>query len=499
MTPLRVVIVGGGSSGWMAAAAFTCLLPPSACTVRLIESDEIGIVGVGEATLPHVRYFFERLGIDEPAFVAATEATMKLGIEFVGWGAPGDSYIHPFGGYGRPIAGAEFQHAWARGRRLGIAKRLEPYSFAVAAARAGRFARPSPDRSDIRSTFDYAYQFDATLYARFLRAHAEGHGLRRTEGRVVAVTRDATSGDIASVTLASGEVVAGDLFIDCSGFRALLIGETLASPWQDWTHLLPCDRAMAVPCANTGPLHPYTKATARAAGWQWTIPLQHRTGNGYVYSSALISDDAAAATLLANLPGPALAEPRPLRFRSGRRTASWTGNCVAVGLASGFLEPLESTSLYLAQIAVTTLLDLWPGSPVDPRLRAEFNRRIDREYDRVRDFLVLHYHATSGYDTDLWRHVRTMTLPDSLAEKIELFRATAHVTRYHDGLFAPESWLAVFEGQGIVPTNHSRIVDGLEPDALARRLGEIEREVATALTTLPSHDDHLRGLRAAAA
>ena len=493
-TPLRVVIVGGGSSGWMAAAAFATLLPRGAATVTLIESDEIGTVGVGEATLPHVRDFFERLGIDEPAFVAATHATMKLGIEFVGWGAAGDSYIHPFGGYGAPIAGAEFQHGWARARTLGLAKPLEAYGFAVQVARAGKFGRPVGDRRDVRSTFNYAYQFDAALYARALRAHAEPRGVIRREGRVVAVARDGESGEITTLTLASGETIAGDLFIDCSGFRALLIGDTLESPWEDWTHLLPCDRALAVPCANVGPLAPYTRASARAAGWQWTIPLQHRTGNGYVYASALISDDEAARELLANLPGPALGDPRPLRFRAGRRTASWTGNCVAVGLASGFLEPLESTSIYLAQIAVTTLLELWPGSPVDPRLRRAFNRRIDREYDRVRDFLVLHYHATTRDDAELWRYVRTMTVPDSLAETIALFRETAHIPRYQDGLFAPESWLAVMEGQRIVPRGHARAVDAVDGDTLAKALRAVEADIAMGLMTMPSHDQYLRTL-----
>ena len=490
-----VVIVGGGTSGWMAAAALAGMLPPALRSIRLVESDEIGTVGVGEATLPHVRSFFQGLGLDEADFIAQTEATIKLGIEFVGWGKAGNSYIHPFGGYGEAIAGAEFQHAWTRAFRAGLTDALEPYSYSVQLARAGRFDLPSRERTDIAASYDYAYQFDATLYGRYLRRYAEGRGVRRTEGRVVDVQLDAASGNISEIRLASGEAIRGDLFIDCSGFRALLIGEALETGWEDWSHLLPCDRAFAVPCDNVGPLMPYTRATARKAGWQWQIPLQHRTGNGYVFSSAFTSEDEAAATLLANLPGKAQADPRLLRFSAGRRSHSWTKNCIAVGLASGFLEPLESTSLYLAQIAVTTLMDLWPGKTIDPRLSYEFNRRVDREYDRVRDFLVLHYHANSRDDAELWRHVAHMQVPDSLRESLELFTETSHIVRYVDGLFAPESWLAVYVGQDVVPQGYSRMVDGIPADALSARLAGLRQRIDASVSERPTHEAFLARMR----
>ncbi len=494
--PLRVVIVGGGTSGWMAGAALATVLksgqPDAIANVRLVESSEIGTVGVGEATLPQVKDFNDYLGINEAEFMRRTNATFKLGIEFVDWGKRGNSYIHPFGAFGYPIGGVEFQHYWVRGRRLGLTSPLEAYSYAVVASRRHRFDFPSEDLTSIRSTYSYAYHFDAGLYAAYLREFAEARGLKRTEGKVVDVRQNADSGDIAAIVLESGEVIEGDLFIDCSGFRALLIGQTLKVGWEDWTPWLPCDRAVAVPCESVADITPYTRATALEAGWQWRIALQHRIGNGYVYSSRFIDDDAAAARVLGNLDGRPLADPRVLKFSAGRRTHSWTNNCVAVGLASGFLEPLESTSIYLAQIAVTNLLQMLPARAIDPALRDEFNRLVDNEYDRVRDFLVLHYHANSRDDSELWRYARNMPIPDSLAFKIEQFRHRGHITQYKDGLFSPASWLAVFNGQDINPEGYDRLADNLSDDMVREKLDELESRIRVNVEAMPDHTQFIR-------
>ncbi|MBW8910974.1 MAG: tryptophan 7-halogenase, partial [Sphingomonas sp.] len=360
----RVVIVGGGTAGWMTAAALARLLPGRR-DIRLVESEEIGIVGVGEATLPHIRAFNERLGIREADFMSWTRGTFKLGIEFRDWGKHGDSYIHPFGTFGRGRGEVDFHHYWARLKMMGAdIPPLEEFSFGCMMARMNRFDLPSTDSSSLSSTFGYAYQFDATLFAPYLRALAEGLGVRRTEGMVVDVTRDGESGDIVSITLRDGEIVEGDLFVDCSGFRSLLLGGALEEPFQDWSHWLPADRAMAMPCHTRTEVTPYTSAIAMPSGWRWRIPLQHRTGNGYVYSSAFLSDDDAARALEAAVEGEPIAPPRPLRFRTGRRERSWVNNCVAIGLASGFLEPLESTSIYLVQAAITALVELFPETRV---------------------------------------------------------------------------------------------------------------------------------------
>ncbi|MBW8733277.1 MAG: tryptophan 7-halogenase [Asticcacaulis sp.] len=473
-TPLRVVIIGGGTSGYMCAAALTGAIKPGLCDVRLIESEDIGTVGVGEATLPHVRDFNRFVGIDEAEFMRMTQATIKLGIEFVDWGKKGNSYIHPFGAFGHNWAGIEFHHHWLRAKQHGLGPgSLEDYSFAIAAARARRFDFPSEDLKTVQSTYSYAYHFDAGLYAAYLRGFAEARGLLRTEGRVVDVTLDATSGDIATVTLASGETVEGDLFIDCSGFRALLIGQALNVGWEDWSPWLPCDRAMAVPCARSEDFTPFTRSTALEAGWQWRIPLQHRTGNGYVYASRFISDEAAAERLLGNLDGPALADPKLLRFQAGRRVKSWYRNCLTIGLSCGFLEPLESTSIYLAQISIMTLIQRLPTLPIDPRLSDEFNRVIDMEYERVRDFLILHYHAQTREDGELWRYTRDMPVPDSLVWRTAQFRHRGHIRRYKDGLFSPDSWLAVFVGQDIEAGHHNRMAEVIDLVSLEQKLGEL--------------------------
>jgi tryptophan halogenase len=498
--PFKVVILGGGTSGWMCASALCGVLKPgmpnSLVDVRLVESTEIGTVGVGEATLPHIKEFNDYLGINEAEFMRKTQATFKLGIEFRDWGQLGNSYIHPFGTYGQAMGGVEFHHYWTRARVGGYAAPLEDFSYAIQAARAGKFDFPSEDKVSIKSTFSYAYHFDAGLYAAFLREWSEARGLKRTEGKVSHVTLKPDNGHIHSLTLESGEVIEADLFIDCSGFRGLLIEENLKAGWEDWSQWLPCDRALAVPSPRTGDFPSYTRSTALSAGWQWRIPLQHRTGNGYVYASDFISDEDAAQALLGNLDGGALMDPKPLRFKAGRRRKSWYKNCLTIGLSSGFLEPLESTSIYLAQIAVTTLLQLFPagkgGDAIDETLADEFNRLVDVEYERVRDFLILHYKANTRTDAPLWEYTRNMTVPDSLAHKIEQYRHRGHVRKYKDGLFAQPSWLAVFNGQGIEAQAYDRMADNMDDKTLIEKLDDIRGRIRANVDAMPDHAEFVR-------
>jgi len=494
--PLKIVIVGGGTAGWMTAAAFASVLRPEHRQIRLIESSDIGIVGVGEATLPHIRFFNRRIGIDEPELMAKTQATFKLGIEFCDWARLGDSYIHPFGAYGSRIAGVPFHHYWLRQQAMGVNTPIEDYSLAIVASRKNKFALPAEDPSALLSTFGYAFQFDASLYAAYLRVFAEARGVQRTDGKIVDVRLRGDDGWIESVKLEDGSSVTGDLFIDCSGFRGLLIEQALKTGYDEWTRWLPCDRAAAVPCENTYPLPPYTRATAREAGWQWRIPLQHRTGNGYVYSSQFISDDEAGSRLMARLPGKALADPRFLRFTAGRRRKTWNRNCVAIGLAGGFLEPLESTSIYLIQIAITQLLDYLTdhssGGNFDARIVEAYNRWIEMEYDRVRDFLILHYHATERDDAPIWNYCRTMDVPDSLKHKMELFRHRARVVTYKDGLFLEPSWLAVYFGQRVMPTAYDPLADAIDGEDLKSRLRLVREQIQTAVVHMPTHEEFLQ-------
>ena len=493
----RVVIVGGGTAGWMTAAALVRLLP-HACTVDLVESEEIGIVGVGEATLPHLRAFVESLGIDEAEFMRATHATFKLGIDFRDFGRIGTSYLHPFGDFARPVNNVPFYHYWLRMRAEGRSDELFDYSVANAMAAANRFTPPSADRASLLSTISYAYQFDSTLFGPYLRRYAEARGARRTEGKVVAVEQDPQSGDVAALRLENEARIEGDLFIDCSGFRSLLLGGTMAESWEDWSHWLPCDRAVALPCAPpAGAIEPYTRATAMSAGWRWRIPLQHRVGNGYVYSSAHISDEEAADAIVAAVEGEPMADPRVLRFRAGRRRHSWVGNVVGIGLASGFLEPLESTSIYLVQGAIAQLVELFPIDAIDPADRDSFNRMTDVEYDRIRDFLILHYHATSRDDSGFWNHVRTMAVPDSLAEKIALFRHAGRVSRYSQGLFFEPSWIAVFVGQGIVPNGWDQRADAPDSTSLGQAMDGLRAQIGQAVDAMPDHKAYIAARNAA--
>lgn len=493
-----VLIVGGGTAGWMTAAALAHKLAGTGITVRLIESAEIGTVGVGEATVPHIRHFNASLGFDEADFMARTNATFKLGIEFRNWGRKGDSYIHPFGTFGEPIGGVDFHQHWVRAKHVGVAAPLDAYSFPVAMARLDRFAHPVAEADDLRGTYSYAYQFDAGLYARFLRDYAEARGVERIEGKIVDVALDTESGFVRSVTLDGGVTLAADLFIDCSGFRGLLIEGALEAGYEDWQHWLPCDRAIALPCPNVGAIGPYTRATALDAGWAWRIPLQHRAGNGHVYASAFLDDERALQALLAQLDAPPLAEPNRLRFTAGKRRRQWVGNCVALGLAAGFLEPLESTSIHLIQVGIERLLDLFPTNDWDPLDAAEFNRMMDLEYERVRDFIILHYCATQRDETDFWNHVRTMTLPDTLADKLALFRERGVVVNYRQGMFLEPSWLAVYLGQNILPDQVSPLAvsDAAKLDA---ELTGIARRIAATAATAPGHQPSLDAMRRAIA
>ncbi|MFZ3001998.1 MAG: tryptophan halogenase family protein [Undibacterium umbellatum] len=485
----NITIVGGGSAGWMAATALATYLGKGA-TIRLVESEEIGIVGVGEASVPHIRLFNGQwLGIDEAEFVKRTQGTIKLGIQFNDWGRIGDSYIHGFGAIGRSLGPLPFHQFWLKLFLSGRAAPIGDYSPQTVMAPRGKFAprdhnaAPNSPLADIA----YAYHFDATLYARYLRELAESRGVQRIEGKVVGVKQRAHDGFVESLTLDSGTVVDGELFIDCSGFRALLIEQTLKTGYLDWTHYLPCDRALAVPSEAVDPITPYTRASARAAGWQWRIPLQHRVGNGYVYSSQHISDDEAAATLLANLDGKALAEPRQLQFTTGMRKKFWNKNVVALGLASGFLEPLESTSIYLAQSGITRLLSLFPKSDFNPLLAERYNRESVTEYERIRDFLVLHYHATERTDTPFWNHCRTMEIPDSLREAIELFRYDGRYFRNGEDFFALPSWVQVMLGQRITPQGYHPIVDDMPEDKLLDYVEGMRTTFMHAVSAMPTH------------
>ena len=485
----RVVILGGGTAGWMTAAALVSQLS-SSCTVQLIESEEIGIVGVGEATLPHLRAFVAMLGLNEAEFMKATHATFKLGIEFRDFGSIGSRYLHPFGSFGTELGGVHFHHYW---RRLGAPPEvLFDCSIANVMAERSRFAPPSGDTSSALSTYNYAYQFDATRFAPYLRDWTLARGAERIEARVVDCERDGESGDVTALLLDSGVRVEGDLFIDCSGFRSILLGQTMGAEWEDWSRWLPCDRAVAAPCASPdGPIEPYTRATAMTAGWRWRIPLRHRIGNGYVYSSSHLSDEAATDALLASIEGDPLAEPRLLRFSAGRRKQSWVGNVVGIGLASGFLEPLESTSIYLAQGAIAQLIDLFPIGRATDADRAEFSHVVDLEYDRIRDFLILHYHATTRDDSPFWDHVRTMRVPDSLAEKIELWREAGRVSKYSHGLFFEPSWIAVYVGQGLIPEHWDARADQFDAAQLAAAMDRLRGQISTAVDAMPDHADYL--------
>ena len=482
--PIRkILIVGGGSAGWMTAAALAANLAQG-CEIALIESEEIGTVGVGEATIPPIRTFNQMLGIDEAEFMKRTQASYKLGIEFVNWGRAGHRYFHPFGPHGRAFDVVPVHQHWLLARAAGETAEFDEHSMAWHLAKANRFVRPSGDPRSVLSTFDYAYHFDAGLYARYLRAYSEARGVVRHEGKIGSVQQNGQTGFVTGVTLEDGRNLEAELFIDCSGFRGLLIEGALKAGYVDWTHWLPCDRAVAIPCEKAGEFTPYTRSTAREAGWQWRIPLQHRTGNGHVYSSQFTSDEAALDVLLANLDGKPLADPNRLRFTTGMRRKFWDKNVVAVGLSSGFLEPLESTSLHLIQAGISKLLALFPDTSFDPAVIAEYNHIATTEMERIRDFIVLHYKLMDR-DEPMWRHTAAMDVPDTLAFKIEHFRRYGrHIPRDMD-LFAPPSWHAVQIGQFNLP-------EGTDPLGAYRPsgrewLGKLRNAMASEAARQPSH------------
>ncbi len=485
-----ICIVGGGSAGWMAAAALSTALQGSV-RIDLIESDEIGTVGVGEATIPPIRLFNNQLGIAEDEFLRATKGSFKLGIEFVNWGTLGHRYFHPFGTFGADFDRVPVHQWWLRERARGDPSSLDELSMAWVAAREERFAHPTRDPGLVQSTYDYAYHFDAGLYARYLRTLSETRDVTRHEGKIARVRRAGDAGLIEAVTLADGRVFEADLWIDCSGFRGLLIEETLHAGYEDWSHWLPCDRAVAVPCAHVQGLTPYTRSTAQSAGWQWRIPLQHRVGNGYVYCSRHISDDEATATLLAGLDGEALAEPRPLRFVTGRRRSAWTGNCVAIGLSAGFMEPLESTSLHLVQSGLQRLLALFPDRDFDPIVSDEFNALTRMEWERIRDFLILHYKLTRRDDTPLWRECSAMPIPPELSHKIAHFRRYGRLVSEGPELFLNPSWLAVHIGQGNLPERWEPMVDARTHVDAPKMLAGLRRVMRDAAGDMPHHADAL--------
>jgi tryptophan halogenase len=486
----RIVVVGGGTAGWMAAAALARFVGGSGRRIVLIESEAIGTVGVGEGTIPPILEFNHQLGIDETEYLRETKATYKLGIDFVGWKREGDRYFHQFGKIGRPLNGVSLHQLWLKYRGELSVRPLAGYSMSAVAAAQHRFAHPAQDPADPLSQIAFAYHFDASAYGRFLRRYAENLGAERIEGRIVDVEQDAETGFVTAVKLDDDRRVRGDFFIDCSGFRSLLLGQTLGVPFEDWTHWLPCDRAVAVASERTSPLLPYTRSTAHSAGWQWRIPLQHRTGNGHVYCSAGLSDDEATATLLSNLDGEAMGEPRLLRFKAGRRTKAWEKNVVAIGLSSGFLEPLESTSIHLIQHGVQKLLALFPSRGISPAEQDEFNRDLADNYDPVRDFIILHYHANERAEP-FWQQMRAMDVPDTLKHKLELFREHGRMFRYNEELFDVPSWIAVMLGQGVIPKSYDPLVDAMPERDVLQAMAELAQGYEERAQRLPLASDYI--------
>lgn len=482
----RVVIAGGGTAGWIAAVGLARQLGGSVA-ITLVESEEIGTVGVGESTIPTARTFHQYMGIDESDFVRATGSTFKLGISFENWAREGDRYMHPFGTIGSATWMVGFHHFWLRARELGLAGPIGEYCLEHQAADACRFAI-----SD-NVPLNYAYHLDAGLYGKYLRGIGESLGVTRVEGKIVDVRQTSASGDIDALALESGQLVEGDLFIDCTGFRALLIGQALGVDFEDWSHWLPTDRALAVQTAEVEPPRPYTRAIAHRAGWQWRIPLQHRVGNGLVYASAHMSDDEARRLLDARIEGDVLIEPRLIRFKAGRRRKCWVRNCIALGLSSGFVEPLESTSIHLIMIAVTRLLEVFPFGGVSEAVTDRFNVQADREIEGIRDFIILHYRLNQR-DDDFWRYCREMAIPDSLAERIALFEEAAHAFQDTHDLFRVDSWVQVMLGQRLVPRDYHAAARIMPEPKLAEALASLAANLGRAVECLPRHADALGGM-----
>ncbi|NQY97536.1 MAG: tryptophan 7-halogenase [Henriciella sp.] len=489
----KIVILGGGTAGWMTAATLAHLLDANRVSVTLIESEQIGTVGVGEATIPPILLFNQMLGIDEKAFIRETKATFKLGIEFVNWGGLGEAYIHPFGDFATDIETLPMHHHWLRAKAAGYDRNLFDFSLMVQACRRGRFVHPVTNNPrSVLAGVHYAYQFDASLYAAYLRSYAEQRGVKRVEGRVASVDQNSETGFVESLKLEDGQSVDGEFFIDCSGFRGILIEQTLNCGYQDWSHWLPVDRAVAVPCEKAGPALPYTRSTAHGAGWQWRIPLQHRTGNGHVYCSEFISDDEAHATLLEGLDGKPVAEPNFLRFKTGHRRKFFDKNVLALGLSAGFMEPLESTSIHLIQTGIARLMALFPDKRFTQVDTDAYNQRTLFEYERVRDFLILHYVATNRDDTPFWRHCQSLPVPDTLQQKIDQYRSAGRIFRESNELFTESSWLAVMHGQGIEADAWNPIADRFDGSAMIERLDGMADIIARATEAMPEHEAYIQ-------
>jgi tryptophan halogenase len=490
----HIIIVGGGTSGWMAAAALSRIRAGRPVAITLIESEEIGTVGVGEATIPPFLDFNRLLEIDERDMLSMVQGSFKLGIQFVNWGKIGDSYIHPFGNYGYQVDGISFHHVWHKYQQSGDKRPIQVFNVETMAAHFGRFARTEDYQREDLPPVNYAYHIDAGRYARYLRNYAETRGVVRREGKISDVTLDNENGFVSSVTMENGDVLKGDLFIDCSGFRGLLIEQALKTGYDDWSNYLPCNRAVALPCLRedgSGPL-PYTRATAHSAGWQWQVPLQHRNGNGHVYCNEYMSDDEAHSILINNIAGKPGAEPNFLRFVTGRRKKFWNKNVVALGLASGFMEPLESTSLHLVNTGINKLIALLSLDGVTQTQEDAFNRLTGKEYARIRDFLILHYSSTTRDDSPFWNYCRNMSVPDSLTEKVELFRQNGQIFREDDELFTETSWAAVMMGQGIKMGGHNAMADAVKEPTTRREIDEMEKSIQFVVQHMPSHGEYLK-------
>ena len=490
-SPQRVLIAGGGTAGWMAAAALARFVGPTGVQIELVESEQIGTVGVGEATIPNIADFNAMLGIEEHDFLAATRGTYKLGIAFENWGRPGDHYFHPFGTYGLDLGGQPFHQIWHAQRQTVGSPPLDAFSMCAQAALSGKFMQPHSDPQSPVSQLRHAYHFDAGLYARFLRRRAENQGVVRHEGRIATVEQAPETGDLVALVLEDGRRLDADFFIDCTGFRSLLLGQTLNVPFEDWSHWLPCDRAIAVPSARTEPLRPFTRARAGQAGWQWRIPLQHRTGNGHVYCSAARDDETALLELLAGLDGEVLGEPNHLRFTTGRRSRLWEKNCVALGLAAGFLEPLESTSIHLIQEGISKLLALFPDVQGNLAETGMYNRLMIESFDVIRDFIILHYAANQREDNAFWRGLREMVLPDRLQSILDVFHRHGRLFVHDRDLFTLTSWVAVLYGQNIQPGAADPLARAIPPAERAQFLGNLEHVYARAAQHMPPHTAYL--------
>jgi len=488
----KIVIVGGGTSGWMTASALARIIKPVGVDVTLVEAADIPTVGVGEATIPEIGVFNEFIGLDEADFLKKTQATFKLGIEFVNWGRVGDSYIHPFGKYGYDMEGVMFHHFWRRLNEEGLAPNVDEYCLQIAAAKAGKFSHPYADvpQSPL-SKIQYAFHFDAGLYAKYMRDYATSHGVERIEGRVVDVEQNAETGFIETLILDDNRSLEAEFFIDCSGFKGLLIDKVMGSSFVDWSHWLPVNSAVAVACESPEDPIPYTRSTAHEAGWQWRIPLQNRLGNGYVYCDEYLDDDVAESGLLSRLEGKLLSDTKRLKFKTGMRKNVWVKNCLSLGLAAGFMEPLESTSIHLVQTGISRLMSFFPDKKFNQAEIDFYNHRTAVEYEQIRDFLILHYKATQRDDTAFWQYVKNMAVPERLNRKIEIYKENGRIFRENNELFSPTSWFAVMHGQNIRSERWHPVVDSLPLSEIRSRLQEIHATVANSCDVMPNHKDYI--------